>query len=198
MEAKILRLNMAGQPVEWLHWKEAVNLYARELIAWSLGGVVKRVHGGRSRFSGCQTFIDLPAIVASDGERLAQAKTIPPLTNAGLFRRDNGQCLYCGHYFDYAELSRDHVFPSSRGGEDRWENVVAACLRCNQRKGNHLLEDIDMDLLALPYRPNPYEYLALINNDRIRGDQMAYLRPQFKRYSGKLIGARGNSFSLRF
>jgi hypothetical protein len=36
-----------------------------------------------------------------------------------------------------------------------------------------------MDLLALPYRPNTAEYLALINNKRLRGDQAEYLRPQF-------------------
>ena len=39
-----------------------------------------------------------------------------------------------------------------------------------------------MELIALPYRPNASEYLALINSDRIRGDQMDYLKPGFKRY----------------
>ncbi len=187
MEAKILRLNMAGQPIEWLSWKDCVNLYAREIIIWSLGGIVRRAHGGKSRITGLQTYIDLPAIVACDGEKIAPVRRDPPLTNVGLFHRDNHQCMYCGNYFSYSELSRDHVFPSSKGGEDRWENVVAACKRCNQRKGDSLLSDIDMDLLALPYRPNPYEYLALINTDRIRGDQMEYLRPQFSRYRGKLM-----------
>lgn len=182
MEAKILRLNMAGQPIEWLTWKECVGLYARELIVWSLGGVVRRAHGGKSRLSGLQTFVDLPAIVACDGERLAPMRHDPPLNNVGLFYRDGHQCMYCGHHFLFSELSRDHVYPSSKGGEDRWENVVAACKRCNQRKGDSLLSDINMDLLALPYRPNPYEYLALINTDRIRGDQMEYLSPQFSRY----------------
>ena len=187
MEAKILRLNMAGQPIEWLSWKDCVNLYAREIIVWSLGGIVRRAHGGKSRITGLQTYIDLPAIVACDGEKIAPVRRDPPLTNVGLFHRDNHQCMYCGNYFSYSELSRDHVFPSSKGGQDRWENVVAACKRCNQRKGDSLLSDIDMDLLALPYRPNPYEYLALINTDRIRGDQMEYLRPQFSRYRGKLM-----------
>jgi len=90
--------------------------------------------------------------------------------------------MYCGLYFDFMCLSRDHVNPSSRGGADKWENVVAACKRCNQRKGSSLLSEISMDLIALPYSPNPAEYLALINSARIRGDQMEYLRPQFSRY----------------
>lgn len=187
---------MAGQPIEWLTWKECVSLYARDIVVWSLGGIVRRTYGGKSRITGLQTYIDLPAIVACDGEKIAPVRVDPPLTNVGLFNRDNHQCLYCGYYFLSYELSRDHVYPSSRGGEDKWENVVAACKRCNQRKGDRFLYDTDMDLLALPYRPNPYEYLALINSDRIRGDQMEYLRPQFSKYKGRLIGARGNSFSI--
>ena len=197
MEAKILRLNMAGQPIEWLHWRECVNLYARDIVTWSLGGIVRRVRGGRSRVTGLQTYVDLPAIVAINGECIAPMRLIPPLTNNSLFLRDNSQCMYCGRYFSFSDLSRDHVQPTSRGGHDKWENVVAACKRCNQAKGNALLDEIDMSLMALPYRPNPYEYLALINNDRIRGDQMEYLRPQFLNYKGRFIGARGNSFRIR-
>lgn len=181
MEPRILRLNMAGQPIEWLSWKEGVCLYARDLVAWTLGGIVRQVKGGMSH-SGKRSVIHLPAIMACDGERLAPVMRNPPLTNSALFHRDNFQCLYCGEYFASHALSRDHVLPTSRGGLDRWENVVAACKRCNQRKGNYLLSEIDMSLLALPYRPNVYEYLALINSHRIRGDQMEYLKPQFTRY----------------
>lgn len=182
MEARILRLNLAGQPVEWLSWREGVCLYARDIVSWTLGGVVRQVTGGKSRVTGEQSLISLPAIMACGGERLTPVRRQPPLTNTALFHRDNFQCMYCGDYFRPFELSRDHVHPTSRGGADRWENVVAACKRCNQRKGNYLLTEIEMPLIALPYRPNPYEYLALINSHRIRGDQMEYLRPQFKRY----------------
>jgi hypothetical protein len=185
MEARILRLNIAGQPIEWLHWKDAVCLYARDLVVWTLGGVVRRVAGGHSRFSGQRTLIELPAIMACGGERMTRMRTDPPLSNPALFYRDNCQCLYCGNYFEFADLSRDHVRPRSRGGPDEWENVVAACKRCNQRKGNAFLSEIGMELIALPYRPNPFEYLALINSKRIRADQMDYLRPQFANYTGQ-------------
>lgn len=186
METRILRLNMSGQPIEWVNWKEAACLYSRDIVGWALGGVVKTARGGHSNLTGEQTFIELPAIIACGGERLAPMRRKPPLSNQGLFARDHYQCLYCGHYFPPDYLSRDHVQPSSRGGLDKWENVVAACKRCNQRKGNSLLSEIEMDLLALPYKPNASEYLALINSDRIRGDQMEYLRPKFKHYSDRL------------
>ncbi|WP_045861238.1 HNH endonuclease [Teredinibacter purpureus] len=185
MDARILRLNMAGQAVQWLHWKEAIGLYARGVVGWSLGGEVRKAHGGRSRLTGAQSVISLPAIVACEGRVLGRFRVNPALTNLGLFARDNYQCLYCGESFESSQLSRDHVFPRSRGGLDKWENVVAACKRCNQRKGDALLSELSMELLALPYRPNRAEYLALMNNARIRGDQMEYLRPQFCRYSPK-------------
>ena len=182
MEARVMRLNMAGQPIEWLHWQDVVCLYARDLVAWHLGGEVRKVNGGCSRITGRVTRFSVPSIIACDGERLAPMRTNPPLTNKGLFQRDNYQCLYCGHTFAPAELTRDHVHPVSRGGADKWENVVASCKRCNQRKAAWLLSEIDMPLLALPFRPNPYEYMALINSRRIRPDQMAYLAPQFHQY----------------
>lgn len=183
MEARILRLNIAGQPVEWLHWKDAVCLHARDMIAWSLGGVARKVQGGYCQRTGLRSTIELPAIIACGGSKIPKIRHNPLLTNEALFARDRYQCLYCGGAFVFGGLSRDHVVPKSRGGRDRWENVVSACRRCNQHKGNRLLTEINMELIALPYRPNFAEYLALINSKRIRGDQMEFLRPQFSKNS---------------
>ncbi len=183
MQAKILRLNVAGQPIEWLNWEEAVCLYARELVSWSLGGVIKEIRGGVSRLTGKRSKMVLPSIIACHGEEFARPRTSYPLSNQALFARDGCVCMYCAQQFPTAELSRDHILPVSRGGEDKWENVVAACRRCNQYKSNHLLEEIGMELVALPYRPNNAEYLALINSRRILGDQMEFLRSQFPKHS---------------
>lgn len=179
MQARVLRLNIAGQPIEWLHWQDAVCLYARDLVVWSLGGSVRRVLGGYARASGLRSEINLPAIIACGGSRIARYRQTPPLTNRALFARDDYLCLYCGKEFPSPVLSRDHIHPVSRGGRDVWQNVITACKRCNQHKGSRLLADTDMQLLALPFCPNNAEYLALINTDRIRGDQMEFLRPQF-------------------
>lgn len=176
---QILRLNKAGQPIDWLSWQEAVCLYSRDLILWTLGETIFQIHGGHSRLTGERTVIELPSIVACGGEQLARPRTNPPLTNRALFERDNYECLYCGHDFDYHGLTRDHILPRSRGGRDSWENVVAACRRCNQHKGNHKLEEAGVELRALPYRPNPAEYLALVNSRRILPDQADFLSRQF-------------------
>ncbi|MCY4012457.1 MAG: HNH endonuclease [Gammaproteobacteria bacterium] len=180
---RILRLNVAGAPVDWATWQEAVCLYARDLVKWTYGDSVLRLLGGHSRIDGSRTRVDIHSIIACGGRRAAHPRSVPPLTNAALFGRDRSLCLYCGRVFAHALLTRDHVVPRSRGGRDQWDNVVAACKRCNHHKGNRLPHECGMELLALPYVPNVAEYLALTNSGRILGDQMDFLATQFGRAS---------------
>jgi 5-methylcytosine-specific restriction endonuclease McrA len=180
-QAQILRLNIAGNPIEWLTWQEATTLYARDLVIWTLGETVRTVHGGTSRITNSQSKIDLHSIVACAGDLHHSQHKKPALTNKVLFRRDQNLCMYCGKHFEDKDLSRDHVMPSSRGGKDIWTNVVASCKRCNHFKQNRTPEEAHMELLALPFEPNPAEYLALVNSRRIRADQMDFLKSQFSR-----------------
>ena len=74
---QILRLNKAGQPIDWLSWQEGVCLFSRELVLWTLGDTIFRIHGGYSRSTGERTIIELPSIVACGGEKLARQRTKP-------------------------------------------------------------------------------------------------------------------------
>ena len=50
----------------------------------------------------------------------------------------------------------DHRRPPaapSRGGENSWLNTVAACGRCNQRKGDRTPAEASMRLLVKPFAP---------------------------------------------
>lgn len=178
-EPRILRLNVSGQPVEWLHWQDAVSLYARDMVVWTLGEPVLRIRGGHSRLDAKRSEVALHSIIACDGRVVRRRRNVPPLTNRALFRRDRNMCMYCGKQYSDHDLTRDHVVARSRGGRDVWDNVVAACKRCNHAKGHRRIEEAGMELLALPYTPNFAEYLALINSGRILGDQMDFLRAQF-------------------
>lgn len=176
----ILRLDITGQPVKWMPWQEAVCIYARERVAWTAGENVFPLRGGLSRNTGERSIIEINSIIAVKGECKRQhLNTTPPLTNRELFRRDKHTCLYCGHEHRDTHLTRDHIMPISRGGHDHWRNVVTACKRCNTRKGSHTPEEARMPLLAVPYIPNLAEYLVL-RNRRILGDQMEFLKLQFK------------------
>lgn len=177
--AHILRLNIAGHPIEWLTWQEATTLYARELVTWTLGDTVRTVRGGISRCTGQRSAISLHSIIACAGDLHGGRPKKPSLSNKILFRRDQNLCMYCGKSFADRDLSCDHIVPTSRGGRNTWVNVVAACKRCNHYKQDRTPEEAHMELLALPYEPNPAEYLALVNNRRIRADQMDFLKAQF-------------------
>jgi len=76
-------------------------------------------------------------------------RTRAPLTRRAVFARDGHRCQYCGRTAE----NLDHVVPRSRGGEHAWENVVAACRRCNSRKENHLPQDVGLRLARTPYVP---------------------------------------------
>ncbi|GAA1765933.1 HNH endonuclease [Streptomonospora arabica] len=51
-----------------------------------------------------------------------------------ILRRDNHTCRYCGATAPNAELTIDHVTPKALGGDDKPENLVAACVDCNGGK----------------------------------------------------------------
>lgn len=173
----ILKLDLAGQPRGWMSLQEAITAYARGDVVYGIGEALPPVFGGIQRCSGERSRMDIQPIVALDGRIVASFS--PPLCNRTLFRRDDQRCLYCGGRFQRGELTRDHVLPVSRGGRDRWENVVAACKRCNWQKDNKTPEEAHMPLLAVPFRPNPYEWHFLAK-ERILADQMQYLSRQFK------------------
>ena len=73
------------------------------------------------------------------------------ISRKNVLRRDGHSCQYCR---SRDRLTIDHVLPKSRGGKDTWENLVAACVPCNNRKGNRTPEEAGMTLLRKPFRPS--------------------------------------------
>ncbi len=176
MVVKILQLNQSGHPQTWLTREQAVVMLVKGRIVWQLGDVAFRMQGGINR-CGERSRVELAAIVACSG-RVSHLHFAPALNNALLFRRDGNLCLYCGARFPSCDLTRDHVVPRSQGGGDHWQNVVAACRRCNHKKGANTPEQAGMPLLAVPFVPNPFEFLFLANR-HILADQMEYLNARF-------------------
>ncbi len=183
MHALILKLDVAGRPVGWVSRHDGALLYCRDQVAWEAGEGAVRLYGGTNRCSGLRSYLDVNTIVAVRSmDPAAIRDAVPCVTNRALFRRDDFTCLYCGGRLSPALLTRDHVIPMSRGGADRWENVVTACRACNQRKDDRTLEELGWALLALPYAPNRAEGLILANR-KILADQMAFLRERVGRGS---------------
>jgi len=75
-------------------------------------------------------------------------------TRFNLFLRDEFCCQYCGARGD---LTFDHVVPRACGGRTSWQNVVAACARCNLSKGSKSLAKSGMNLRKPPRAPGAEE-----------------------------------------
>jgi len=174
----VLKLDKAGNPLRWIDHEAAINLYAKDQVITSLGEESMIFRGGVNAISRIRSEVEVGSIIlttAKVNHRKWAEGAVHPLTNRALFRRDSMVCMYCGNTFLERELTRDHVVPTSRGGTDTWKNVVAACVRCNNHKGNALLEEISMSLHAVPFAPNYAEWMVL-SNRRIMGDQMQFLK----------------------
>jgi 5-methylcytosine-specific restriction endonuclease McrA len=79
------------------------------------------------------------------------------LSRRAVFARDRACCQYCGRKAE----NLDHVLPRSRGGGHTWENVVAACRRCNARKGDRTPPEAGMTLRSSPRAPRRVGWLVI-------------------------------------
>ena len=157
LNQQILRTDVAGMPLEWVDYRDAVRLYYTEQVAYECGTPLLRVFGGTNASSGRRSVIHISSIIATNGTPriglLRGSNYTPPLNNFALFRRDAFLCMYCGDRFPPLQLSRDHVTPISCGGRDVWTNVITACRRCNHHKAGRTPEQAGMPLRVRPRRP---------------------------------------------
>ena len=184
LQQLILRTDISGMPLEWIHFQSAVKLYYTEQVAYTCGTPLLEVRGGINAETGLRSELTLNSIIATVGskQRLFNDAYAPPLNNPTLFRRDNNVCLYCGKRYVNSDLSRDHVVPTVKGGKDVWTNVVTACKSCNSHKGGRTPEQANMPLLAVPFMPTYAEYVFLQGRN-ILSDQMEFLSAHFPRTS---------------
>jgi 5-methylcytosine-specific restriction endonuclease McrA len=183
---QVLRTDVAGMPLEWVDYRDAVRLYHTDQVAYACGSLLYRVRGGFNALSGDRSIVDVNSIIATVGKSPGgpelRDRYIPPLNNKTLFRRDGSLCLYCGCHFMSRDLTRDHVQPVSQGGTDEWRNVVTACRRCNNHKGGRTPEQSGMELIAVPFTPTYAEYIYL-KGRRVLADQMEFLLAHISRTS---------------
>jgi 5-methylcytosine-specific restriction endonuclease McrA len=186
LSQQVLRTDLAGLPLEWVDYRAAARLYCLGQVAYACGNRLFVLRGGTNSATRRRSELAIHSIIATQGSHHALAKLrgsyAPPLSNRTLFQRDDHICLYCGGRFSARHLSRDHVQPLSRGGQDRWSNVVTACVRCNNFKAGRTPEAAGMELLAVPFVPTHAEYIFLMGR-HVLADQMEFLRGHFPRTS---------------
>jgi 5-methylcytosine-specific restriction endonuclease McrA len=102
------------------------------------------------------TVIPVPSVIRLGFYVKVPVKRIM-LTRKNIIKRDGGRCQYCGK--KRPQMTVDHVIPKIYGGVDTWENLVCACLECNNRKGHNTPEQIGLALIRKPRRPNHITFI---------------------------------------
>ena len=145
--SKVLVLNASYEPLNICSWRRAVVLI--------LKGKAEQVeHNGKLVLPD----LPLPTVI-----RLRYYVKIPykeiTLSRRNVLHRDHYVCQYCGDRRH--DLTIDHIIPRCRGGSDSWDKVVAACLKCNVKKGDRTIKESGMSLLAMPRRPVSHVYFEI-------------------------------------
>lgn len=99
--------------------------------------------------------MQLPSVVSLK-DYVVQNRNVA-FTRFNLFLRDGFECVYCG---SAEELTFDHLIPRRLGGKTSWTNIVAACSKCNLRKGGRLPKDAKMHPQRAPFKPNMHQLQA--------------------------------------
>jgi 5-methylcytosine-specific restriction endonuclease McrA len=150
--SKVLVLNASYEPLNITSWRRAIVLVIK-------GKAEQVEHNGKVIYAE----LPLPTVI-----RLRHYVRVPykdiPLTRRNLLHRDNHTCQYCGYIGE--GLTLDHVIPRSRGGKDTWENMVAACVRCNVKKGNRTPREATMPLRSPPRKPYSSLYFEIARHIR--------------------------------
>jgi 5-methylcytosine-specific restriction endonuclease McrA len=142
---RVLVLNASFEPLSLISVQRAVVLLLREKAEAIENDVSRQLRAERIS-------LPMPLVIRQVHYVPIPRRLRVPLTRKTLLSRDEYTCQFCGT--TQGPLTVDHVIPRSRGGQTSWENCVAACLRCNHKKGNRLPEEIGMHLRRKPARPD--------------------------------------------
>lgn len=131
---------MSYEPLNVCSWKRAMVLLMK-------GKAEQLEHNCRL----INNAIESPTVIRLLYYVVVPYKTIP-LTRKNILHRDNYVCQYCGKHNH--NLTIDHIIPRSRGGKNQWDNVVTACIKCNNLKSNKTPQEAGMKLLQKTFTPS--------------------------------------------
>jgi 5-methylcytosine-specific restriction endonuclease McrA len=141
---KTLKLDSSFRPIEVIDAVEALVL--------CLIGKAQTIETYEKVINSVNESFKLPCVIAL--KRIVKFRyQILPCHRRNIIWRDQSQCQYCANYFMADKLTIDHIFPRSRGGKNEWLNLVTACKKCNQKKGNKTPSEADMPLIKKPSVP---------------------------------------------
>jgi 5-methylcytosine-specific restriction endonuclease McrA len=140
-----LVLNPSYEPVARIPWQRAM------MLLWQ--GKVEVVEEYDDRLIRSVTLeVRMPSVIRFlRGER-RKGRGLK-FSRDNVYMRDSCRCQYCGRKVSRPEATYDHVVPRAQGGRTTWENIVIACVPCNQKKGGRTPVQAGMKLLSTPEKP---------------------------------------------
>lgn len=81
-----------------------------------------------------------------------------------ILARDGSGCVWCGRDVGVGlvEATTEHVVPRIKGGPSWFENEVAACKRCNGRRGHRTPSDWANECDGLGWEPDRERLIAVL------------------------------------
>ncbi len=140
-----LVLTHAYQPVDRISWQRAITLWATDKVE------ILEAYEDRNVRS-VSLAINMPSVVRFVYQIRIKRVGVK-FSRENVYTRDKGRCAYCGTKIKRSEATYDHVVPRSQGGPTRWDNIVIACLPCNQQKGGRTPQEAGLRLRVQPERP---------------------------------------------
>ncbi len=153
LNRKVLVLNQGYEPLMVINAKRAIVLVIKEKV--------KMLEKYNESIRSVRASFDLPSVIRLNFYVHLRYKDII-LNRRNILKRDNFTCQYCKK--STSPLTLDHVLPKNKGGSESWENLVAACTRCNTRKGDTLLKHLGMKLIKKPRKPSKLFHLQTYVN----------------------------------
>ena len=123
---------------------------ARRAIILLLSEKVESLENYHEIIHSVNLSLPLPSVIKLKEYARIHRKEIV-LSRKNILKRDNHTCQYCGK--KSVPMTIDHIISRNKGGGDSWDDLVAACVPCNTKKGNHSLRQIQIDLSKIPRKP---------------------------------------------
>lgn len=143
---RTLLLNSTFEPLKIISWQRAITLLTQ--------GKVEVIDFYDREVRGVSVTFRLPSILRLlKLVKIKRASREVRFSRANIYQRDKYSCQYCGRRYPAEELTFDHVVPQVQGGQATWENIVTACLTCNNRKGGRTPHEARMRLIRQPAKP---------------------------------------------
>ena len=142
LEGRVLLLNQTYEPLGTVSVARAIIMTFKDSVfveEWDRDRVLRSAHAE----------FRVPSVIRRRNYiNVRKRREQSSMKRLRIYIRDKYRCQYCGEKKRVNELTLDHIFPRSRGGDNSPINVVTACVKCNNRKSDRTPEEARMPLLT--------------------------------------------------